>query len=78
MRADDVKELFRKELHWNSMYRFAEEGALGSQDAMILNLFDSTILPFIVTMDFDLAYGTLQSTQDKTALIPDNLYRNKF
>jgi hypothetical protein len=78
MRADAVKELFRKELHWNSMYRLAEESALGSQDAMILNLFDCTILPFVVTMDFDLAYGTLQSTQDKTALIPDNLYHNRF
>jgi hypothetical protein len=78
MRADDVKELFRKELHWDSMYRLAEESALGSQDAMILNLFDCSILPFVVTMDFDLAYGALQSTQDKVALVPDNLYRNRF
>ncbi len=44
MRASDARELFRKELHWDSMYRLAEESALGSQDAMILNLFDCSVL----------------------------------
>lgn len=78
MRADDAKELFHKELHWDSMYRLAEESAMGSQDAMILNLFDCSIFPFVVTMDFDLAYGVLQSTTDKTAIVPDNLYRNRL
>ncbi len=55
MRADDSKNLFRKELQWDSMYRLAEESALGSQDAMILNLFNCSVFPFVVTMDFDLA-----------------------
>lgn len=78
MRADDSKNLFRKELQWDSMYRLAEESALGSQDAMILNLFDCSVFPFVVTMDFDLAYGVMHSTDEKFALIPDNLYRNRL
>lgn len=78
MRADDSKDLFRKELQWDSMYRLAEESAIGSHDAMILNLFDSSIFPFLLTMDFDLAYGVMLSAPDKTALVPDNLYRNRI
>lgn len=78
MRGDGSKELLRKDLQWEAMYRLAEESALGSQDAMILNLLDSSVFPFVVTMDFDLAYGTLLSTKDKTALVPDSLYRNRL
>ena len=78
MRADDSKDLFRKDLHWDSMYRLAEESAIGSHDAMILNLFDSSIFQFLLTMDFDLAYGVMSSAPDKTALVPDNLYRNRI
>ncbi len=78
MRADGSKELFRSELKWEEMYRKSEHTLLGSQDAMILNLLDASILPFVVTMDFDLAYGVMASTQDKVALVPDNLYRNRL
>lgn len=78
MRAEDSKDLFRTDLRWEEMYRKAEQTALGSQDAMILNLLDASIIPFVVTMDFDLAYGVLASTQDKVALVPDNLYRNRL
>jgi hypothetical protein len=78
MRAEDSKDLFRKELRWEEMYQKSEHTALGSQDAMILNLLDASTLPFVVTMDFDLAYGVMASTQDKVALVPDNLYRNRL
>ncbi|MBY0384454.1 hypothetical protein K2X05_04775 [bacterium] len=78
MRADDSKDLFRKELQWDSMYRLAEDSAIGSHDAMILNLFDSSIFPFLLTMDFDLAYGVMLSAQDKVVMVPDNLYRNRI
>lgn len=56
------------------MYRLAEESAMGIQNAMILNLLDSSIFHFVVTMDFDLAYGVMLSAPDKVALVPDNLY----
>jgi hypothetical protein len=78
MRSTDSVELFQKPLQWEAMYRLAEESALGSQDAMILNLLDSSVFPFVVTMDFDLAYGVMLSTKDKSALVPDNLYRNRL
>lgn len=76
MRSDDSKLFFEKELRWDSMYKFAEATALGSSDAMILNLFDASVFPFVVTSDYDLAYGTILSTQEKIALVPDSVYRN--
>jgi hypothetical protein len=79
MRASDSKKLFPNDLHWQSMYRLAEETALGSQDSMILNLFNSSVIPALVTMDFDLAYGVMASSQDdKVVFVPDNLYRNRL
>ncbi|HMN69753.1 MAG TPA: hypothetical protein PKC28_14515 [Bdellovibrionales bacterium] len=78
MRADDSKDLFRKELRWESMYQLAEESGMGSNDAMILNILNSSVFPFVITMDFDLAYGVMLSAKDKTALVPDNLYRNRI
>jgi predicted nucleic acid-binding protein len=76
MRTEDIKTIFNKELSWENMYKFAEESALGSNDAMILNLLDSSNFPFVITSDYDLAYGTILSTENKTALVPDNIYRN--
>lgn len=78
MRAEDTKDLFRKELRWETMYRFAEKSAMGSNDAMILNLLDASVFPFVVTMDFDLAYGAMLGVTDKVAVVPDNLYRNRL
>lgn len=78
MRSEDSKEFFRKKLDWTEMYRVSEKTAIGSQDAMILNLLDASVFPFVVTMDYDMAYGVTYCTQDKVALIPDNLYRNYF
>ncbi len=51
---------------------------MGSQDAMLVNLLDASLLRFIVTTDFDLAYGVLLSAPGKTALVPDSLYRNRL
>lgn len=78
MRAGGSKDFLRKDLRWEEMYRLSEQTALGSQDAMILNLLDASVFPFVVTMDFDLAYGVMASTTDRTVLVPDNLYRNRL
>jgi hypothetical protein len=75
MRSEDTKHLFRKELKWEDMYRLSEASALGTHDAMILNVLDSSHLNFVATTDFDLAYGVLLSS-DKASLVPDNIYRN--
>jgi hypothetical protein len=58
------------------MYRLAEGSALASNDAMMLNLLDSSIFSFVVKSDYDLGYGVLLSTSDKAVLLPDNVYRN--
>ena len=76
MRSEDSNLLFQKELKWENMYILSEATALGSSDAMILNLLDSSVLNFIITTDYDLAFGTILSTENKTALVPDNIYRN--
>jgi hypothetical protein len=76
MRSEDSKSLFEKELKWESMYVLCEATALGSSDAMILNFLDSSIFKLIITADYDLTYGTILNTQNKIALVPDNIYRN--
>lgn len=78
MRTEDAKFYFRKELRWENMYRLSEASALGSSDAMILNLLDSSIFSFVVTSDFDLAYGAALNTEDRVALVPDGLYRRNL
>jgi predicted nucleic acid-binding protein len=75
MRADKTSAYFRKQLRWEDMYRLSEASALGSSDAMILNLLDCSVFPFVVTSDFDLAYGTILNTDQKVAMVPDSLYR---
>lgn len=74
----DNTTLFREDLKWENMYRISEETALGSSDAMILNLFNASIFTFLITSDYDLAYGLAVSTQNKVAIIPDNIYINHF
>lgn len=79
MRATDSQELFENGLNWASMYSLVEQTAMASNDAMILNLFNSSVIPALVTMDFDLAYGVMaSSSDDKIVLVPDNLYRNRL
>lgn len=78
MRSEDISSLFRKDLQWENMYRFAEESALGSHDAMILNLFEASVFPILITMDYDLAYGVMLNAKDKHVFVPDNLFRNKL
>lgn len=78
MRASDAKELFRKDLHWDNMIDISEATALGGHDAMILNLFDCSIFPYLVTSDFDLAYGVMHGAEGKTVITPDNLYQNRL
>ena len=78
MRSEDSKMLFRKELSWEEMFRLAEESAIGTGDAMILNVLDSSVFQFAITADYDLAFGTVLSTKDKTVFVPESLYRRQL
>lgn len=75
MRDLESQSLFEKELEWENMYRLSEKTALGSNDSMILNVLESSAFPFVVSADYDLAYGVMQSNCAKVILVPDSLYR---
>ncbi|MFP5520647.1 MAG: hypothetical protein ACLGGX_12140 [Bdellovibrionia bacterium] len=78
MRDHASQDLFDKELKWENMYRLSEKTALGSNDSMILNVLVSSSLPFVVSADYDLAYGVMQSSADKVILVPDALYKRNL
>lgn len=76
MRNESSQSLFIKQLKWEEMYSISEQTAISSNDAMILNLLESSVLPFVVSADYDLAYGIMNSQADKVILVPDRLYVN--
>ena len=75
MRDQDTHRLFESELDWKNMYRLSEMTALGSNDSMILNVLESSSFPFVLSADYDLAYGVIYSASDKVILVPDSLFR---
>jgi predicted nucleic acid-binding protein len=74
MREGKSANLFPDGLKWEKMYSLAETTALSSNDAMILNVLESSSLPFVVSADYDLAYGVMKSSEPKAILVPDSLY----
>lgn len=62
--------LFEKELEWEDMYKLSEKTALGSNDSMILNVLESSSLSFVVSANYDLSYGVMQSNVNKVILVP--------
>ncbi|MNL01761.1 hypothetical protein D3C87_1222440 [compost metagenome] len=75
MREGNSAHLFPKGLNWENMYALAETTALSSNDAMILNVLESSVLLFVVSADYDLAYGVMKSSSNKVILVPDSLYK---
>ncbi len=57
------------------MYSVSEETCLSSSDSMILNVLNSSIFPFVISADYDMAYGVLNNKNEKSILVPDALYR---
>ncbi len=60
------------------MYALSAKTCLGSFDTMILNAFLSSKIEWLVSLDYDLAYGMSAESDPRTVLIPDALYRNQF
>lgn len=73
LRAEESKQFLETDLNWKNMFTLAEETCLGSNDAMILNVLNSSAFPFVVSADYDLAYGVMK-TGSKAILVPDSLY----
>lgn len=74
LRASESQKFLENDLNWKTMYTLSEETCLGSNDAMILNVLNSSIFPFVVSSDYDMAYGILMSGESKSILVPDSLY----
>ncbi len=71
------KRYFPSKLDWDNMYAVSATTCLSASDAMLLNVLVSSNFPFIVSGDYDIAYGVLAESAAKVALIPDKLYRNR-
>jgi hypothetical protein len=74
LRAGESKQFLESDLSWENMFTLTEETCLGSNDAMILNVLNSSIFPFIISSDYDIAYGVLKSSNEKAILVPDTLF----
>lgn len=67
------KDLFLKKIDWPDAKRIAELTCLGLSDAMILNAFQCSRFPFIVSADFDLGYAALASKEMRDVIMPDSV-----
>lgn len=65
-----------KSVEWSQATKLCGSTGMGYADAMILNLFRESSLPFLVTLDFDLIYGVSLDAVDKTVVLPDSRLRN--
>lgn len=64
------------DVQWDRMYQISETSALGVNDSMIINMFESTSIPFLVTTDFDIVYSGAISDNTKIIFCPDRIYQN--
>ena len=51
----------------------AEATCLGLADAMIINAFQCSRFPFIISSDFDIGYAVLASKELKDVVMPDSV-----
>ncbi|MEW6058440.1 MAG: hypothetical protein AB1540_17705 [Bdellovibrionota bacterium] len=68
-------DLFCKKIDWPEAKRISEKTCLGLSDAMILNAFQCSRFPFIVSSDFDIGYAVLASKGMKDVVMPDSVAR---
>jgi hypothetical protein len=70
--ADQKKKIFGgKDIDWKDATRLCSRTGMGYHDAMILNTFKVSSIPYLVTLDFDLVCGVSVDAQNKTVLLPD-------
>ncbi|MCY4643245.1 MAG: hypothetical protein OXB88_01365 [Bacteriovoracales bacterium] len=70
---DDGKEFFNKEISWDKAMDICSNMGIGFSDAMILNALQSSTLPFVVSLDVDMAVAVLGDDSLKDVLMPDGL-----
>lgn len=67
------KDLFHSEIGWTDAKRIAEKSCLSLSDSMILNAFQCSRFPFIISADFDVGYAVLASKGMKDVVMPDSV-----
>jgi hypothetical protein len=69
------KDLFHKKIEWPEAKQISESTCLGLADAMIINAFQCSRFPFIISSDFDIGYAVLASKNLKDVVMPDSVAR---
>jgi predicted nucleic acid-binding protein len=65
--------LFHTKIDWPDAMSISERTGASFSDSMILNAFQCSHCPFIVSMDFDVGYAVLADPRLKDAVVPDRL-----
>lgn len=78
LRESDKNELITEKVSWKNMYKISERTCISSSDAMILNMLNCSVLPLLVSADYDMAYAVIADQSEKTILVPNALYREKI
>ncbi len=73
MHKDDVKVLFNKVTSWDDAIDVCADIGVGFSDAMILNALQATTLPFVVSLDRDLAHSVMANPSLKDVVMPDEV-----
>lgn len=68
-------DLFTKKPEWPIAASLVEKTGLSVSDAMILNMLNSSVCQFTVSLDFDLGFAVLADDESKDVLMPDSLER---
>lgn len=69
---DQKKIIFNnQDIKWKDATHLCASTGLGYSDAMILNIFKISTIPYLVTLDSDLIYGITVNAPEKTVLMPD-------
>ncbi len=75
---DSEKQFMTVHPTWEAMHSIVGRTCMATSDAMLLNVLIHSAFPFIVSADYDIAYGVRAENTEKVALIPDGLYKNKI
>lgn len=67
------RDFFMKKIDWPDAKRIAETTCVGLADAMILNAFQCSRFPFMVSADFDIGYAVLAAKEMKDVVMPDSV-----
>jgi hypothetical protein len=78
MKDPNIEKYFPEGVNWSEMYKISERTCLGTSDAMIINMLNSSILPFAVSADYDMAFSIITQEKSKTLFTPDILFKNKI